>query len=64
MDKIDSQYPDGFNRINERHPDAAPDKPRKIIHNRHGLIYEVRIGIANILELIFVLHLISLELHL
>ena len=47
MDKIDSQYLDGFNRINERHPDAAPGKPRKIIHNRHGLIYEVRIGIAS-----------------
>ena len=39
MDKVNTRYPDGFNnRIYERHPDAVPGKPRKVIHDRHGLI--------------------------
>ena len=38
MDKVGTVYPDGFNRIKERHPEAVPGKPRKIIHDRYALL--------------------------
>ena len=41
MDKVDTVYPDGFNRVSEHHPDTVPGKPRKIKHDRHGLIQDV-----------------------
>ena len=39
MDTVDTLYPDGFNRVHERHPDAQPGNKRKIIHNRHALVH-------------------------
>lgn len=38
MDIAGTPYPDGFNKLCERHPDAKPGYARKIIHDRHALV--------------------------
>jgi len=44
-DKINTEYPRGYNNFPERHPDAKELHPRLIVHDRYSLIYLI---IANV----------------
>ena len=39
MDVVNKPYPEGFNNLCERHPEAKPGHPRRILHDRYSLVH-------------------------